>query len=87
MLIIKVWRECSTSRRGEELFNTHPCGALAEAAAGDDRPSQVDPSTSLPNLANLYGCTTGDETTIGPFVEIQRGVRKRNPANITTGID
>ena len=25
-----------------------------------------------PHLVNLYGCTIGDETTIGPFVEIQR---------------
>ena len=27
-----------------------------------------------PQLVNLYGCTIGDETRIGPFVEIQRGV-------------
>lgn len=27
-----------------------------------------------PQLVNLYGCTIGDETQIGPFVEIQRGV-------------
>jgi acetyltransferase-like isoleucine patch superfamily enzyme len=26
------------------------------------------------SFANLYGCTIGDGTTIGPFVEIQRGV-------------
>jgi len=26
-------------------------------------------------FANLYGCTIGDETRIGPFVEIQRGAR------------
>lgn len=25
-----------------------------------------------PDLVNLYGCTVGDETTIGTFVEIQR---------------
>jgi len=25
-------------------------------------------------FTNLYGCTIGDETTIGPYVEIQRGV-------------
>jgi acetyltransferase-like isoleucine patch superfamily enzyme len=24
--------------------------------------------------ANLYGCTIGDETFVGPFVEVQRGV-------------
>jgi UDP-2-acetamido-3-amino-2,3-dideoxy-glucuronate N-acetyltransferase len=28
----------------------------------------------LPDLVNLYGCTIGCETTIGPFVEIQRNV-------------
>ncbi len=27
-----------------------------------------------PDLVNLYGCTLGSETTVGPFVEIQRGV-------------
>lgn len=26
-------------------------------------------------FTNLYGCEIGDETRIGPFVEIQRGVR------------
>lgn len=25
-------------------------------------------------LVNLYGCTIGDDTTVGPFVEIQGGV-------------
>ena len=29
----------------------------------------------LPELVNLYGCSLGDETTVGPFVEIQAGVR------------
>lgn len=28
-----------------------------------------------PDLVNLYGCTIGRESTIGTFVEIQRGVR------------
>jgi len=27
-----------------------------------------------PDLVNLYGCQIGEGTTIGPFVEIQRGV-------------
>ena len=27
-----------------------------------------------PELVNLYGCTVGAETRIGPFVEIQRNV-------------
>ena len=26
-----------------------------------------------PDLVNLYGCSVGDESRIGPFVEIQRG--------------
>ena len=42
----------------------------------------IDPSVRLgsavriahPELVNLYGCTIGDETMIGPFVEIQRNV-------------
>ncbi|NDG49855.1 MAG: N-acetyltransferase [Rhodospirillales bacterium] len=28
----------------------------------------------LPDLVNVYGCRIGDETRIGPFVEIQVGV-------------
>jgi UDP-2-acetamido-3-amino-2,3-dideoxy-glucuronate N-acetyltransferase len=28
-----------------------------------------------PELVNLYGCELGDETRVGPFVEIQKGVR------------
>lgn len=27
-----------------------------------------------PDLVNLYGCTIGRDTQVGPFVEIQRGV-------------
>lgn len=27
----------------------------------------------LPDLVNLYGCSIGDETRIGPFVEVQVG--------------
>ena len=27
-----------------------------------------------PDLVNLYGCSIGDETTIGPFIEMQSGV-------------
>ncbi len=28
-----------------------------------------------PELVNLYGCDIGDDTRVGPFVEVQRGVR------------
>jgi UDP-2-acetamido-3-amino-2,3-dideoxy-glucuronate N-acetyltransferase len=31
-------------------------------------------SVSVAPFTNLYGCTIGDGTRIGPFVEIQRGV-------------
>jgi len=27
---------------------------------------------AVPELVNVYGCTIGDETKIGPFVEIQK---------------
>jgi UDP-2-acetamido-3-amino-2,3-dideoxy-glucuronate N-acetyltransferase len=27
---------------------------------------------ALPDLVNIYGCTIGDDTKIGPFVEIQK---------------
>lgn len=27
-----------------------------------------------PDLVNVYGCSIGDESTVGPFVEIQSGV-------------
>jgi acetyltransferase-like isoleucine patch superfamily enzyme len=28
-----------------------------------------------PDLVNLYGCTVGEGTTVGPFIEIQRDVK------------
>ena len=34
-----------------------------------------DVSIPQPDLVNLYGCTIGDGTRIGAFVEIQRGAR------------
>lgn len=35
----------------------------------------TDVSIPQPNQVNLYGCVLGDETRVGPFVEIQRDVR------------
>ena len=32
----------------------------------------INVSISHPDLVNLYGCRIGDETKIGPFVEIQK---------------
>jgi acetyltransferase-like isoleucine patch superfamily enzyme len=40
----------------------------------DDVRLASDVRIFLPELVNLYGCTVGSETTIGPFVEIQRNV-------------
>ena len=50
----------------------------AVSAADASRPSRASPTTSSSARAssstfvNLYGCTIGDETRIGTFVEIQR---------------
>jgi UDP-2-acetamido-3-amino-2,3-dideoxy-glucuronate N-acetyltransferase len=37
-----------------------------------------------PNLVNLYGCTIGDETKIGAFVEIQKNVTVGNRCKISS---
>jgi len=37
-----------------------------------------------PYLVNLYGCTIGDETKIGAFVEIQYGVKVGNRCKISS---
>ena len=50
-----------------EPANDAPCRLLNDVRFGDD--VVVGPFT------NLYGCEIGDETRIGPFVEIQRGAR------------
>ncbi len=34
---------------------------------------QLGDRVRLSSFINLYGCTVGDETTIGSFVEVQRG--------------
>jgi UDP-2-acetamido-3-amino-2,3-dideoxy-glucuronate N-acetyltransferase len=46
--------------------NDAPCRLIVDVEFGDE--VVVQPFT------NLYGCRIGDETRIGPFVEIQRGV-------------
>ena len=50
-----------------EPVNDAPCRLLSDVRFGSD--VTVGPFT------NLYGCAIGDETRIGPFVEIQRGAR------------
>ena len=41
----------------------------------DDVEMGTDVRIFQPTLVNLYGCTLGAGTTVGPFVEIQQGVR------------
>src|ERR1700675_290809 len=37
-----------------------------------------------PDLVNLYGCEVGDDSRIGAFVEIQRGVRVGRACKISS---
>jgi acetyltransferase-like isoleucine patch superfamily enzyme len=37
-----------------------------------------------PDLVNLYGCEIGEEATIGPFIEIQRGVKVGSRCKISS---
>lgn len=39
-----------------------------------------------PDLVNLYACTVGEATLIGPFVEIQRGMRRCSVQNVVAFI-
>ena len=40
------------------------------------------------SFVNLYGCTVGDETRLGTFVEIQKGaVVAGNPARVIGGVE
>ena len=45
--------------------NDAPYRLLADVEFGDD--------VVVQSFTNLYGCRIGDETRVGPFVEIQRG--------------
>src|SRR3954454_17038223 len=47
--------------------NEAPFRLIADVAFGDDVVVQA--------FTNLYGCSIGDGTRVGPFVEIQRGAR------------
>jgi UDP-2-acetamido-3-amino-2,3-dideoxy-glucuronate N-acetyltransferase len=49
----------------ERPANDAPFRLIADVAFGEEVVVQA--------FANLYGCTIGDGTRIGPFVEIQRG--------------
>lgn len=53
----------------------HPL--LSENPAMTIRDCDIAPDAQIfqPDLVNLYGCTIGAQTRIGPFVEIQAGCR------------
>ena len=36
---------------------------------------ELGAGTVVHAFANLYGCSIGDDSTVGPFVEIQKGVK------------
>lgn len=46
-------------------------GAMTELDAG----RELGENVTIHNFVNLYGCEIGDETKIGAFVEIQKGVK------------
>lgn len=46
--------------------NEAPCRLLDDVSFGD--------RVAVGPFTNLYGCRIGDDTRIGPFVEVQRGV-------------
>jgi UDP-2-acetamido-3-amino-2,3-dideoxy-glucuronate N-acetyltransferase len=39
-------------------------------------------NTKVYDFVNLYGCTIGDDCTVGPFVEIQQGVKIGNKVKV-----
>src|SRR3954454_22829220 len=58
----------------------YPCARVPEAPA-NEAPFRLISDVSfgegvvVQSFTNLYGCALGDETRVGPFVEIQRGAR------------
>src|SRR5881396_2226986 len=68
------------SRSRQQIANgRRPTGELVNASMPDF--SRIAPDVKLGRnvriyaFVNLYGCTIGDETSIGTFVEIQKGVK------------
>jgi acetyltransferase-like isoleucine patch superfamily enzyme len=62
---------------------TRNCKLVANQEQSPYFPSMVDSNVILgkdvkifdPNLVNLFGCEIGDNSFIGPFVEVTRGVK------------
>ena len=67
---VSAWpRSCAPTSVADAPANDAPYRLIADVVFGER--VVVRPFT------NLYGCAIGDDTTVGPFVEIQRGVRGR----------
>jgi UDP-2-acetamido-3-amino-2,3-dideoxy-glucuronate N-acetyltransferase len=66
----------------EISYNESITGKNRQAQQKADSTMPVEKNVTLgegvrifkPDMVNIYGCTLGDETTVGPFVEIQAGV-------------
>jgi UDP-2-acetamido-3-amino-2,3-dideoxy-glucuronate N-acetyltransferase len=58
-------RSTATSAVGNSPANDAPYRLINDVEFGED--------VFVYSFANLYGCRIGDNTRIGPFVEIQRG--------------
>jgi UDP-2-acetamido-3-amino-2,3-dideoxy-glucuronate N-acetyltransferase len=54
-------------KRDAEYDAAHCCRIAPDVALGD--------GVRILSFVNLYGCSIGDETQVGTFVEIQRGAR------------
>src|SRR5216684_3947402 len=68
------------------------CPRFVEFSPPSPRIQMITPDVVLgknvrvvqPDLVNLYGCTIGDNVTIGAFVEIQKGVQVGNDCKISS---
>src|SRR5881398_202694 len=71
-------RACRRSRRSRSSPRCSPTSNMTDTPA-NDAPYRLLNDVAFGRdvvvqaFTNLYGCSVGDETRIGPFVEIQRG--------------
>lgn len=57
---------------------------LLEVPIAEDVHLAAGASIAYPDLVNLYGCTIGEKTSIGPFVEIQQNAVIGNQCKISS---
>jgi acetyltransferase-like isoleucine patch superfamily enzyme len=63
----------SSRKHGGGTSRAHPAGDVQLACIAEDVVLGQD--VHLSNFVNLYGCHIGDNTRVGPFVEIQKNVQ------------